>query len=340
MQKKIALSLLILMALISCSKSSEAPVYKKYEASFLSLFDTVTTVVGYAEGEEEFRALSQNIHDELLYYHQLYDIYNDYEGVNNIKTINDSAGVKPVVVDRAIIDLLLFCREMQKETESVNVAFGSVLSLWHIERENVLSGEEGKLPSMEALKEASLHTDFSSIQIDETASTVYLPDPKMRLDVGAVAKGYATERVIRSVKGIYLLSVGGNVSASSPKPEDKPWVVGLQDVNGDIGQNKHTLYLEKGAVVTSGTYQRFYTVDGKEYHHIIDPNTLMPGTKWKAVSVIAPDSGIADFLSTALFLLDVEEGQKLLTKYSAVALWTDKDGNEIMSDGFKAIMRT
>ncbi len=340
MKKKIALTLIILMALISCTKRDEAPSYKKYEASFLSLFDTITTVVGYAEGEEEFRALSQNIHDELLYYHELFDIYNDYEGVNNIKTINDNAGIKPVTVDRAVIDFLLFCKELQTETESVNIGMGSVLSLWHEEREKALSGDEGKIPSIAALQEAALHTDFSTVIIDEVNNTVFIPDEKMCLDVGGIAKGYAAERVIQGVKGTYLLSIGGNVSSSGPKPEGKAWVVGLQDVDETIGVNKHTLYLEKGAVVTSGTYQRFFTVDGKEYHHIIDPETLMPGTKWKAVSVIASDSGVADFLSTALFLLDVEDGQKLLDKHSGVALWTDNDGNEIMSDGFEAILRT
>ncbi len=340
-KKAIALLLLCLLVLASCSKGEEAKTYKRYEASFLTLFDTVTTVLGYAENEEEFRQLSQNIHDELLLYHQLFDIYNSYEGINNIKTINDNAGVKPVVVDKKIIDFLLFCNDMQKESDKVNIAMGSVLSIWHDKRTEALDNPlTAVLPDEEVLKEAALHTDFSKIHIDEENSTVFIEDSSMSLDVGAIAKGYATERVVDSVPGIYLLSVGGNVSSSNVKPDGTPWVVGLQDADGEIGKNKHTVYLEKGSVVTSGVYQRYYTVDGIEYHHIIDPETLYPGLKWKAVSVIAPDSAVADFLSTALFLSDVEAGQKLLDKYNAVAIWTTLDGKEIMSDGFQDIMRT
>ncbi len=110
--------------------------FSDIKASFLELFDTVTTVVGYAESEEEFSAEMNRFHDLLEEYHQLYDIYNDYEGVTNIKTINDNAGGDPVEVDQRIIDLLLFAKEMYGRTGGkTNVMMGSVLSIWHDARE-------------------------------------------------------------------------------------------------------------------------------------------------------------------------------------------------------------
>ena len=103
------LPLLLSVLLLAGCASPAAPEEegaKRYEATFLTLFDTVTTVVGYAESEEDFQATAQSLHDALLEYHQLYDIYSDYDGVVNLKAVNDAAGGAPVVVDRKIIDLV------------------------------------------------------------------------------------------------------------------------------------------------------------------------------------------------------------------------------------------
>ena len=86
------------------------PEMTRYEASFLTLFDTVTVMKGYAYTQDEFRAASQSVHDALEEYHRLYDIYNDYDGVVNVKSINDNAGGEPLKVDERIIELLAFCR--------------------------------------------------------------------------------------------------------------------------------------------------------------------------------------------------------------------------------------
>lgn len=137
------LPLLLSVLLLAGCASPAAPEEegaKRYEATFLTLFDTVTTVVGYAESEEDFQATAQSLHDALLEYHQLYDIYSDYDGVVNLKAVNDAAGGAPVVVDRKIIDLLLFCRDLCEGTGGqVNAALGGVLALWHDAREAGIS---------------------------------------------------------------------------------------------------------------------------------------------------------------------------------------------------------
>ena len=186
------LPLLLSVLLLAGCASPAAPEEegaKRYEATFLTLFDTVTTVVGYAESEEDFQATAQSLHDALLEYHQLYDIYSDYDGVVNLKAVNDAAGGAPVVVDRKIIDLLLFCRDLCEGTGGqVNAALGGVLALWHDAREAGISDPaSAALPDAAALAEAARHTDFSSVIIDEAASTVQITDPALRLDVGAIA---------------------------------------------------------------------------------------------------------------------------------------------------------
>lgn len=322
-------------------KTDEIKVEKKqYQASFLTLFDTVTTILGYAETEEEFEKITDDIYAKLEKYHKLFDIYNEYEE-NNIKTINDQAGIAPVEVDKAIIELLLDCKEYYRITGGkVNVAMGSVLSLWHEAREDGVDNPlEAALPDEAALKEAALHCNIEDIVIDEAASTVYIADSKLRLDVGAVAKGWATEKVCREMPEGLLVSVGGNVRATGPKPGDISWVVGIQSPWGDNSDYVHTLYVNRESVVTSGDYQRYYTVDGEIYHHLIDPETLYPGKQWKAVSVVCEDSGLADALSTALFLLSKEEGEKIAKQHGAVAMWIASEEEIYYSDGFEKIIK-
>ncbi len=335
-----ALSLLLLGGCAAGTVPGQGP--RRFEASFLTLFDTVTTIVGYAETEEDFRRTAQQLHDQLLEYHQMFDIYHEYAGINNLKTVNDRAGGEPVEVDSRLIDLLMFCRELDGLTGGrVDVTMGSVLALWHEARgSGVDDPEHAALPDSGALKEAAEHTGFELLEIDREASTLRLTDPLARLDVGAVAKGYAVERVCQNAPEGLLLSVGGNVRATGPKPGGEPWVVGVQEPDGGKEDYLHTLYVSDSSVVSSGDYQRYYTVDGVRYHHIIDPDTRYPGTRWRAVTVLCADSGLADGLSTALFLLSQEEGEALARQCGAEALWVAADGTLSCTGGFQEAVRT
>ena len=333
--------LLAACLLLSGCGQLAVPEQKQYTATFLDLFDTVTTILGRGDSEEAFRAQAQEIHDELQHYHQLFDIYNDYEGIVNLKAVNDNAGIQPVAVDREIIELLLDCKEYYLLTEGrVNVAMGSVLKLWHDARtDSIRDPQNAWLPAMETLQAAATHTNMDDLQINEAASTVYIADPLMRLDVGAIAKGWATQKAAEHAPEGLLISVGGNVCATGPKTaEGTPWVIGIQDPD-QSDKNRHTLYLSLGCVVTSGDYQRTYTVEGKPYHHIIDPNTLMPAGYWRSVSIVCEDSGLADALSTGLFLMDAEQGRKLAEQCGAEVLWIAADGKEYMTAGFEKKLR-
>lgn len=335
-------SLLLCFVLLSgCGTVQPQPERKQYTATFLTLFDTVTTVLGFASSEEEFQVQAQKIHDELQYYHQLFDIYKDYDGVVNLKQVNDQAGIAPVVVEKALIQLLQDCVEYHRISGGkVNVAMGAVLSLWHEARtDGIRDPLNAALPDSQELEEAAKHCDISAIRIDPQASTVFITDSAVRLDVGAIAKGWATQRVAENAPEGMLLSVGGNVCATGPKDaKGTPWVVGIQ--NPDGGENLHTLCVTGGSVVTSGDYQRTYMVNGQKYHHIIDPQTRMPARFWRSVTVICEDSGLADALSTALFLLSYEEGEKLAADMGAQALWVGHDGTEYMTSGLLDIIRT
>ncbi len=339
MLRKLLSVLCILILLTGCAPQKTEMT--QYQATFLTLFDTVTTILGRDSSEEAFQEKAQAVHDELLHYHQLFDIYHDYPGMNNLKTVNDQAGIAPVAVDEEILHLLQDCKDYYSLTrERVNVAMGSVLHLWHEARaDGIDNPKNAHLPDENLLREASLHTAMDALVIDREAGTVFLTDPEAQLDVGAVAKGWSVEQVAKTAPAGLLISVGGNVRATGPKDaEGTPWVIGIQ--NPDGGEYLHTIYVSGGSVVTSGDYQRTYQVDGTAYHHIIDPDTLMPGRLWRSVTVVCPDSGMADALSTALFLLPMEAGQEILDSCSAMALWVAPDGTVSYSTGFRDLIRT
>ena len=317
---------------------------EQYTATFLDVFHTSTTIIGYAEDEASFKEDVTLLKEQLEYYHKLYDIYHNYDGINNLKTINDNAGIAPVKVDEEIINLLLLAKEMYKQTDGqMNVAMGSVLVIWHDYRDTGIKyPEDAALPPMEKLQEAALHTDIDKMIIDEEASTVYLEDPKMSIDVGSIGKGYAVEQVAQFAKeqGMehILFSVGGNIRAVGTKADGSPWRLGIQNPDTD-SEEAYVKRVELAglSLVTSGDYQRYYIVDGEKYCHIIDPDTLMPANAFASVSIIAQDSGVADALSTSVFNMTLEEGKVFINSLEGVeAAWILHDGSIEYSDGFSS----
>ena len=340
----ILIGTVLLVNLVACSSQKKT----RYEGEFLLLFDTVTKIVAYTDSKENFTRYSQLIYDNLKEYHQLYDIYNNYPNINNIKTINDNAGIKPVKVDKKIIDLLVFSKKWYKNTDGkMNVAFGSVLKIWHKHRTEGLEDEaNATLPKMDELRKAAKHTDINKLIIDEANSTVFLSDPEMSLDVGAVGKGFATEQVSQiAIKNGFtsgIISVGGNVRTIGNKGVNgELWNLGIQNPDLESKEsNIRIVYLEDLSLVTSGVYERYYTVNGKQYHHIIDPNTLFPSEYFTAVTIVCKDSGVADALSTGVFNMPFEKGLKYINSLpDTEALWVMKNGDIKYSANFEKFLK-
>ena len=339
----------LLAGCASKPKTTVSDSAERFTAYYFDVFDTMTQVIAYCDSQAEFDRQAEALHADLVAYHQLYDIYNDYEGINNIKTINDNAGVAPVRVDERILDMLELAVEMYDTTNGqLNIAMGSVLAIWHDYREAAEadpSDADNQLPTQEELEAAAQHCNIEDVIIDREAGTVYLADPEMRLDVGSVGKGYAVEQVCQAARERGLvslsLSVGGNLRPVGSKPQGQPWESGIVSPWDDsLIYNSGSSLLavvnsNDQALVTSGDYQRFYTVDGVRYHHIIDPDTLWPADYFTAVTILCPDSGLADCLSTGVFCMPLEEGMALIESLEGVeALWCTKDGQVIRSSGF------
>lgn len=355
MKRKISLIMTAVMLLLAFTGCENVPEneYTKYSDTFFDTFDTMTQVVGYTKSEEEFKDYFEKIHSRFQEIHKLYDKYNDYEGINNIKTINDNAGIKPVKVDKEIIDLILFSKDWDKRTGGrTNIAMGAVLSIWHDYREEGIDDpENAKLPPKPDLEEAAKYTDIDKVIVDTANSTVYLEDKRMSLDVGAIAKGFATEIVAKEIQAAGftsgIISPGGNVRVLG-KPLDgirERWGIGIQDPSKMIVTAEEnlldTIFVNNASVVSSGDYQRYYVVDGKVVHHLIDPDTLMPGDYYRAVTVVTENSGLADFLSTTVFLLPYEKSRELVESLEGVeAVWVMPDGKVNATEGMEKIMKS
>ncbi len=340
-----ALLLALLLLGVAVSSVGCAAEPQKYTEYSFDYFDTVTTITGYAESQAAFDEVAAEILVELEVYHRLFTIYHRYEGMENLCTVNElvDGRHRTVTVERPIIDLLLYAKDMHRLTDGrVNIAMGSVLAIWHDYRAAGMNDPAAaKLPPMDKLTEAAKHTDIERLVIDEEASTVTITDPHMTLDVGAVAKGYAVEMVARSLeaKGIsgYVLNVGGNVRTVGKKADGAPWTVGVENPQ-DTEEEPYIAYMALAgeSLVTSGSYQRYYMVDGKRYHHIIHPDTLMPSDTYLAVSVVSPGSADGDALSTALFCMTLEEGMTLIDSLEGVeAHWVMADGTRAHSAGWQ-----
>ena len=292
-------------------------------------FDTVCSVYGYSDkSDEEFEENSRLIEEMLDHYHKLFDIYNEYEGVVNIATVNRLAGKEAVAVSSDLLEFLSYSASMHELTGgNVNIAMGRVLSLWHDYR------EEGRaVPTNAELLSAGEHVDIKNLIIDEENSTVRFADPELLLDVGAIAKGYTAEKCAEMLisRGVTscVLDFGGNLRTIGTKPDGGSWRTGIK--NPDLySDTAYVYYLDVSdtSVVTSGDYQRFYIVDGKSYHHIINKDTLFPAEYYSSVTVMHEDSGLSDALSTALFNMEKAEAVALLDTLDGVSVvWVYPDG--------------
>ena len=204
---------------------------------------------------------------------------------------------------------------------------GNIIDIWK-EYRNDKTG----VPDLSQLKEYSNYVDL--ILLDDNKILNNHPN----LDLGSIAKGYATEMAGRYLESVgideYLINAGGNVKVGDAYNKEY-YKIGVQSpvISGEL------LTIVNGtniSVVTSGGYERNYVYNGKEYHHIIDPDTLFPSEYLKGVTVISKDSSIGDVLSTILFLMSVEEGQKFIKKYDVEVIWYTNDNKIIRSEGFSA----
>jgi len=349
MKRVLPVILAVVLTLAGCTSKIEYMT-----KTFTGYMDTVISYATYAQSDDDFAGQCALVKGKLVYYDALFDIYDD-AGMNNVKTINDNAGKKAVRVDDDLYELIEDAIEYNQTISSkVNIACGALTALWHEAREAANDKGVGTVPAESDLKEAARHIDIDDIVLDEEKKSVYLKDEDMSLDVGAVAKGFAMEKIKDALTdaGVttFLLNGGGNVVAVGERAVAKSgsfslkacknnYCVGIlspQDGNYASGNTYEAMLVTKDkAVVTSGDYERYFTdSDGNRYCHIIDPDTLHPAENMRSVTIVCADSAKADFLSSALFMMTYEDGlERIESMDDAEAIWLLTDGKIRHSSG-------
>lgn len=324
----LVLCLALCLPLVGCSARP-----RKRAQTYFDLFDSYATVTAYVSDDSEWESLLDTFHSTAEKYHRLLDAYNSYEGVVNLHTINNADGAT-VTVSRQLFDFLAAAKSAHTLTNGyTSVTLGAVTSLW----KSAIKTET--LPSDAALSEASAHTDISDLVLSEAELTVRLADKDMRLDAGALGKGYAAEMIRKELIDAgcesFLVDLGGTLCAYGEKPDGTPWRGGVQSPDGGELEGS-SVSISGLSLSTSGSYHRGFDLDGVRYHHIIDPQSLYPKNNFVSVSVLTKSALDADALSTALFSMSLEDGQALINSLpDTEALWLLPDGSVVRTDGFE-----
>ncbi len=256
------------------------------------------------------------------------DLMSEWQPGTPVSLINRSAGLRPEEVPEELVGII-----------KRGVAYGWLTSgafdiTWRGMGPLWTFGDDFRVPEENEIREAVERVDFRKIVIN--GNSVFLPEAEMAIGLGGIAKGYAIDRAGLKIRqaGIsnFLVDGGGDILAVG-MVNGRPWLVGIRDPRGDRSDLIKKLSVSGGAVVTSGDYERFNIVDGRRYHHIIDPRTGFPADKCRSVTVFAPEAERADVLATAVFVLGPEEGLKLIKQAGdAETLIVDSSGGIFMRE--------
>ncbi|MDF1536110.1 MAG: FAD:protein FMN transferase [bacterium] len=207
---------------------------------------------------------------------------------------------------------------------------GEVIALWGFD------SEKPHLPEPDDLSDALGRAGYRRLDPAVPGSvSPFGNSPPIWLDLGGVAKGYAVDEAVKSLRGRGvsggIVNAGGDLRTFGSKPGGKPWKIGVQDPDHPQ-ELAGVLTLREAAVATSGDYQRYFEEGGVRYHHILDPATGYPARSGlRGTTVIAPDCALADALATAAFVLGPEKGLKLLEEWDGVEGVLITDGGEILT---------
>lgn len=294
------------------------------------LLGTVVTITLYDNPEEE-------IFDEI--FNELEKIEKEMT-INNAITsevieINNHAGIEGVKVSKNTFDVINTGLNYSKLANGAfDITVGPLVKLWEI------GFTDARVPSHEEISKALELINYEDVELNEEQLTVKLTKPGMMIDLGGIAKGYAADTAIKILKEHgnqhAIINLGGNVYAYGDKPQDQPWKIGIQNPFLPRGEYLGIASVKNKAIVTSGTYERFFEQDGVTYHHILDPKTGYPvSNNIVSVTIIADNSMVADALSTAAFALGIESGLALIESLDQVeALYITNDNQIYPSSGF------
>jgi thiamine biosynthesis lipoprotein len=317
-----------IVLLFSCS--SRQSMYQKSEP----LMDTLVTVTVVADSADQAGKAIQSAFSTIG---KFGDRINFFSPTSELSDINRNAGVRPVKVSPDTLDIIEKAVSVsEKSGGAFDATVGAETSLWDFHKKI-------KPPDEQIRKNLHL-VNYRNIIIDKEKSTVFLKEKGMLLDLGGIAKGYAADLAVADLKrnGITagIVANAGDIRVFGRKPDGSPWKVGIENPRHESSSDEiiAKVKLVDKAISTSGDYQRYFILDGKRYHHLIDPATGHPAYGCRSVSVIADRGAFTDAFSTAVFVLGPEKGMKLVREMGMDAVIVKDDGTIMTTPGLKGII--
>lgn len=324
-------AVLSVVFLAACGAGSEKLLTKPIEDTQF-LMETYVSLRIYNEGKEEV------LDEGFALVRELADKITGETTDSEISKINQAAGEKAVAVSADVYELVKLAAEYSGVMDGqFNYALGPITNLWRIGFDDARKPEQAEIDA--ALEKA----DFQKVTFNDDEQTVFLEEAGMSLDLGAIAKGYMTDRVreLFAEEGVTsaIIDLGGNVfvMGGSPTRDGEIWNIGIQDPQGSRGESIGSTKQSDVSIVTSGIYERFLEVDGDIYHHLMNPKTGYPfDNDIIGISIISDKSADGDALSTLIFGLGLEEGLVYVNNREDVeAVFITKNQDIYVSDGLK-----
>ena len=255
-------------------------------------------------------------------------VCSDYDSTSELYKLRYAAVGIPIKVSPILFELIYIANKAYKDADgSFDITVGPLSRLWRSARRSQ------HFPTHAAINEARKRIGSNKIQIDNGAQTITFLHPNMQLDMGAIAKGYAADKVLALLQshGITtaLVDAGGDMVAFGMPPQKKGWTIGINVPGQQEKLLERKLVLSNKAVATSGDAFQFMLHEGKKYGHIIDPRTGYGVTFQRNVTVVAPTATTADWLATACSILTLEQVKILAKKYKSEVLITTLQNGRI-----------
>lgn len=330
--KKLTCLLAVLMTitiLAGCSKSKTPAEPTSKTALVLG---TVCTITLYDSDDTTI------IDKAIARLTELEDILSINKTGTELDLVNNMSGIEPVKVSEDTLNVVKKGLEYSALSNgTMDITVGPLVKLWGI------GTDSAAVPTQEDIETAKSLINYEDVVIDEANSTIYLKNTGMKIDLGAIAKGYAADEVAKILEdnGVKsaIVNLGGNIFVLGNKVDGSDWKVGVQNPEKDGEATIGYVTVTDKSVVTSGIYERYFEEDGKKYHHILSPETGFPyENEILGVSILSDLSIDGDSLSTTLFALGVEEGLKLIESLDGVdAIFVTKDHKLYMTKGFEEI---
>lgn len=332
---RICLTLSLSLLLVPCDFAGRGPELKRYEYS-LPRMGTIFRVEIYSLDSTTAARAAEAAFARA---EELEQIMSDYREDSELMRLEREGPSAPFPVSSDLYEVLeKSIRTSELSRGAFDVTVGPLVGLWREAR------RAGRFPDASQLGQAKALVDYHNIELDSERRTVFLKRRGMKLDLGAIGKGYAADQMLALLesRGFHqaLVVAGGEVAAGAPPPGESGWRVALDTPDVDAGNPPCTLILHNAAVSTSGDSKQFVEINGKRYSHVIDPSTGLGLEGAGSVTVVATDATTTDALATALSIMPVADGSHLAESLPGVAVYmVRKEGNgwkRYASRGFPA----